>query len=617
MKSSAKQIDVLSKLHHLENLIHSLKSESTVSGSQSPKDSSSAKSTRESVSTEVDGLSSTFGRLSFDYKRPSYVGSDHWAAIIEGITELKTQFQDTQQPHLITDRTPNICSEDGPEIFHGHVRGVSREEIIASLPSKDVVDVLVSTYFSHRENVPIFLHQATFLKEYQKFWHDVNSMPITWVGLLYCIMFFAARYQSSFESRGFGSAGELLMTQSVWQIQEYREKVVQCLYAGSYIVPGQYTVETLLMYFMTEHHHHTDSQFGNWILMGEITRIAMRLGLHRDPSHTAKISPFNGEMRRRLWLAIVQCDLTTSIQMGLPRMLRERSYDTHEPLNLLDSDLVDEMAELPASRPDSVITPVFYVTNRGKLLSVFAKISDMMTCVRPISYAEVWELDNELCHARSNLPASLKFRSPSVYPPEGHEVWYYRLSIDAVYQHARCTLHRPYLIRARTNARCIPSRKACIEAALALLSYQETVMMETMPGGHYELFRWKVSSFWNEGMLLAVTVLCIDLNTDVDDGLISDGYWAQGDRSIIAEALRAAQRILLQSWNISANARKAATAIEVVLSKAGLTTEQSVASEAVLGQQAPQYLTQNASPWSLEEFLSPEFPEFQSWNESL
>ena len=73
----------------------------------------------------------------------------HWQ-----IAELKTQFQDTHQPSVITDRTPNICGEDGPEIFHGHVRGVSREEIIASLPNKDIVDIFVTTYFSHRENVP-------------------------------------------------------------------------------------------------------------------------------------------------------------------------------------------------------------------------------------------------------------------------------------------------------------------------------------------------------------------------------------------------------------------------------------------------------------------------------
>lgn len=422
-------------------------------------------------------------------------------------------------------------------------------------------------------------------------------------------MFFGARYQSSFESRGYGSAGELLMSPSLIQVQEYREKVVQCLHSGSYITPGQYTVETLLLYFMTEHHHHTDAQFGNWILMGQIARIAMRLGLHRDPSHSSEMSPFNGEMRRRLWLAIVHIDLTTSSQMGLPRMIRHSYYDTQEPLNLLDSDLDDEITELPQPRPDSVLTPTLYIKSRGKLLSIFAKISDITTSMTSSSYAETWELDNELTQARSSIPLGLQLQPSSVYPAQGHEVWFYRLSIDAMFQHARCNLHRPYLIPARTNGQYTTSRKTCIEAALALLRHQESLTIETMPGRHYELCPWKVSSFWNHGMLLAVTVLCVDLNRDFDDGIIGEGYWEQVDRNELVDALRSAQSNLLQSWNISADARKAATAIAVVLSKAGLLTAQNTA-DTVLGQPAEQCFPQNSPLFSLEGFLGPEFPQF-------
>ena len=134
--------------------------------------------------------------------------------------------------------------------------------------------------------------------------------------------------------------------------------------------------------------------------------------------------------------------------------------------------------------------------------------------------------------------------------------------------------------------------------------------METMPGGHYELCRWKVSSFWNHGMLLAVTVICVDLNRDFDDGLV-------GDCSELTDALRAAQRILLQSWSISADARKASTAIDVVLSKEGLVTKQNSAANSVLDQQAHNYFPQGTPLRSLEDFLGPDFPQFQPWVKSL
>lgn len=107
-------------------------------------------------------------------------------------------------------------------------------------------------------------------------------------------------------------------------------------------------------------------------------------------------------------------------------------------------------------------------------------------------------------------------------------------------------------------------------------------------------------------MLLAVTVICVDLNRDFDDGLM-------GDSRELTNALRAAQRILLQSWSISADARKASTAIDVVLSKECLSTKQNAAMNTVLDQQSQHYFPQNTPLRSLEDFLGPDFPQFQPW----
>lgn len=90
-----------------------------------------------------------------------------------------------------------------------------------------------------------------------------------------------------------------------------------------------------------------------------------------------------------------------------------------------------------------------------------------------------------------------------------------------------------------------------------------------------------------------------------------------GDCSELTDALRSAQRILLQSWSISADARKASTAIDVVLSKEGLVTKQNTAANTVLDQQAQHYFPQNTPLRSLEDFLGPDFPQFQPWVKSL
>jgi uncharacterized membrane protein len=115
-------------------------------------------------------------------------------------------------------------------------------------------------------------------------------------------------------------------------------------------------------------------------------------------------------------------------------------------------------------------------------------------------------------------------------------------------------------------------------------------------------------------MLLAVTVLCVELNKDSEDGLMDENYLLQDDRRELTDALRNAQQVLLQSWNISADARKGATAIEVVLAKAGLVTDPIPSPVMDLSTPAQQYHIPSQTPvWSMGEFLGSEFPHFNSW----
>lgn len=146
-------------------------------------------------------------------------------------------------------------------------------------------------------------------------------------------------------------------------IQEYREKVTQCLVLGKYTRPGPYCVETLVLYFTVEHFLCTDTEVGTWILLGMIVRVAMRTGYHRDPSHSPSIPPLHAEMQRRVWNTIFQLDLMISAQVSLPRALKEGQYDTSEPRNLLDEDFDENTTHLPPSRDEKFLTPMLDVNN--------------------------------------------------------------------------------------------------------------------------------------------------------------------------------------------------------------------------------------------------------------
>lgn len=89
-----------------------------------------------------------------------------------------------------------------------------------------------------------------------------------------------------------------------------------------------------------------------WILIGVAIRLAQGLGLHRD-GHSLGLSPFEAEMRRRLWWHIVVVDLRATELAGAGMSMLPHMWDTQLPLNVNDSDIEPLMASLPSERTGS------------------------------------------------------------------------------------------------------------------------------------------------------------------------------------------------------------------------------------------------------------------------
>ncbi|KAK4940579.1 hypothetical protein LTR10_019338 [Elasticomyces elasticus] len=90
---------------------------------------------------------------------------------------------------------------------------------------------------------------------------------------------------------------------------------------------------------------HTGDPSSLWILLGSAIRMAQIQGLHRDGAALG-LSPFESEMRRRLWWYIVTLDERLTEMVGSDSSLF-RSTDTALPSNLNDADLFPEMTSLP------------------------------------------------------------------------------------------------------------------------------------------------------------------------------------------------------------------------------------------------------------------------------
>lgn len=97
------------------------------------------------------------------------------------------------------------------------------------------------------------------------------------------------------------------------------------------------TLQALVIYLISLQGRY--NRHASWILNGVVIRIAQKMGLHRD-GEMLGLKPFETEMRRRLWWQIIMLDSKYAILSGLSHTLLPRGWDTKEPKNISDVDLL-------------------------------------------------------------------------------------------------------------------------------------------------------------------------------------------------------------------------------------------------------------------------------------
>jgi hypothetical protein len=92
---------------------------------------------------------------------------------------------------------------------------------------------------------------------------------------------------------------------------------------------------------------HTGETRAAWFLVGVLVRVAVSLKLHRDGSHFANFTPFEIEVRRRLWWQICFIDSQSEDMHVAEYKLLEGMFDTEIPANTDDAHLDPGMSNPP------------------------------------------------------------------------------------------------------------------------------------------------------------------------------------------------------------------------------------------------------------------------------
>lgn len=340
----------------------------------------------------------------------------------------------------------------------------------------------------------------------------------------------------------------------------------QALVAGRYKNAKPYSVEAVLLYGVCNYIQKEEQDNDAWMIMGISTRLAMKMGYHRDPSNLPDVSPFEGEMRRRTFCILEAFDLLLSFQAGLPAMIHEEECDTEPPGNLFDTDFDEDCKVVPPSRPPTDSTPMLYYRYKSRLARIFRRIYLHALSFKTSSYQETLKLDAELDKAHKDVPPSLRMKPLALSFTDQPYMILNRLYSDLVYLKSLCVLHRTYLSQCRSDSSFDYSRRICGEAALQILKHQIELNDACQSGGLFYDHKWMLSSLSCHDFLLAAMITCLDLYESHKQSATStpEDLEAQVKKY---DALRHSHTIWMSRREISRDARHAAKVLAIMLSK--------------------------------------------------
>lgn len=543
------------------------------SSSKNEKDENSMRDEPEGDSDVEDNLANSLGVLKVDADKGKsmYMGQEHWATLLADISEVKSFFtshkKDLEKSYERVMSSKPATARDSP-IFLLSAPTATETELRAELPSKSAITTLVSRYFNSLDTAVSIIHGPTFQQQLRVHWQDPTKSSIMWVGLVYSMLCLAM-----LSYHKVGDEPPEWKGRSLDLAAEYRLRTVQCLVAADYTRPVEYTVETMILHLFGEWSSRWDADLSLWLITSLITRIAMRMGYHRDSDNFPSVTPFKGEMRRRTWALIRMSDIMFSYQVSLPTMIYEHDTDTKLPHNIFDEEFGPDTKVLPPSRPITEPTPIAYMIAKTSLCIEFGNILQTVTRVSgQATYDDILSHDRRLREILDELPPHLK-----MHPLEGsHDpvtLLIARFNINLLYLKIMCMLHRKHMIRARQNPRYAHSRRSAVEASLETLSHLRTINRECQANGRLRTMKWYVQST-SKDTLLPTMLVALDLHHDNvarSSGERQDSqaafFWTPEQRAEMMTSLESVRDIWKSLTQDSVEAYKAANILDIMLER--------------------------------------------------
>ncbi|KAI0154448.1 hypothetical protein GGR57DRAFT_115327 [Xylariaceae sp. FL1272] len=330
------------------------------------------------------------------------------------------------------------------------------------LPSKAACDLLLHVYMSETETLYRIVHMPSFRGQYESYWAGNQQSP-AFLPQLLSMLCIGYRFVSIAKGLSHNDRDGIHMPTACALVRAWLDSL-----RGKQLVEFS-TLQTEILTLMAQRVLTTLNQ-ETWTHLGLIVRMAMTMGLHRDPSEFAHtISPFWAELRRRLWTTIIEVDVYMSMQCNLPSCVRVGDYSCQPPRNLNDDELYPEMVELPPSKPIEVDTDCRMQVFAANSLAFRFEAVDMTNRIDSIrDYQQILDVANSIERVLEDLRYVVPKKHP-VSPKELKRQWKTHVILDMNCRRPLLGLYRPFALTGSDAPQQIVT--GYLRSCMILLSY--------------------------------------------------------------------------------------------------------------------------------------------------
>lgn len=392
-------------------------------------------------------------------------------------------------------------------------------------PPPERIKKLRDLYFRNVDMLIKILHRPTIEKEFDLFIvNPEDNSPSQSKEALYFAMYFAAITSLSPE-RCQSQLGEDRAVLSA----QYRQAVELALARADYLNNTSLECLQALTIYSAILRFHTKSR-SSWALLALVYRLCQAHGLHRDGSGTA-FTPYEAELRRRLWAQIIVLDVRAAQDRGTEPMIREADFNTVGPTNINDD----------AFHPD-ITVPLSQLASEGPTDVTFSRCTYACSCL----YLHIHGPHSDFAKPSANDPSALPpppthaaeddviqrikgLEDQFIIPALAHPTHFPSAMAAAVVRLTSLifwlTIQYPFRVRQPTTKPRV-SREHMLQTAVVIMELQAFGPSDVSVEEYEQRFSW-----WKDGYVqwhalsVALAELCVQT-----EGVLVDRAWATVDR---------------------------------------------------------------------------------------